>query len=52
MALPAGCYFIPNANGRIQPDFDQDGDVDMDDFGKLQRCMTGPTYSVDPTCVN
>lgn len=33
------------------PDFDGDGDVDLEDFSHLQKCFTGPTvpYS-DPAC--
>lgn len=32
-------------------DFDQDGDVDLADFGKFQSCMTGPGIAQnDPTC--
>jgi hypothetical protein len=32
-------------------DFDQDGDVDMDDFAVLQRCWSG-TALADPKCAN
>ena len=31
-------------------DFDLDGDVDMVDFGHLQRCYTGSTAQTDPSC--
>lgn len=31
-------------------DFDVDGDVDMDDFGRLQRCYTGADVQTDPDC--
>ena len=33
----------------VKPDFDQDGDVDQDDFGKLQACMgpSGVTVGVE-----
>ncbi len=27
----------------LRADIDRDGDVDMDDFARLQRCLTGPT---------
>jgi hypothetical protein len=33
-------------------DFDDDGDVDQDDFGEFQACLTGPTIPVtDPECL-
>lgn len=33
------------------PDFDTDGDVDQDDFGRFQVCMTGSaTPQSDPAC--
>jgi hypothetical protein len=32
-------------------DFDNDGDVDQEDFGLLQRCLSGKTVpQLDPTC--
>ncbi len=32
-------------------DFDQDDDVDLKDFGELQRCFTGDGFSItDPSC--
>lgn len=34
-------------------DFDQDTDVDLDDYGELQRCMTGDGFTItDPTCLD
>ncbi len=38
---PAGCSFTPDAQGRIRPDLDADGDVDLDDFAELQRHYSG-----------
>jgi hypothetical protein len=35
----------------IRFDLDFDNDVDGDDFGVFQRCITGPAEPVDPTCV-
>ncbi len=33
-------------------DFDGDGDADLDDFGILQNCLTGPLATIaDPLCV-
>jgi hypothetical protein len=38
-------YCVPRA------DFDCDGDVDQDDFGHLQACLTGSGRPVtDPAC--
>lgn len=35
------------------PDFDRDTDVDMEDFGHMQACITGPQEPViDPNCGN
>lgn len=35
----------------IRADFDQDGDVDLDDFAILQACFTGQGYpQTDPAC--
>lgn len=35
----------------MKPDFDRDGDVDLDDFGHLQACLSGPdTPQTDPAC--
>lgn len=31
-------------------DLDSDGDVDLDDMGILQRCMSGPTVPKRPGC--
>ena len=32
-------------------DFDGDGDVDRDDFGHFQACLSGPAIpQVNPTC--
>lgn len=36
---PVQCSYVPPP---IKPDFDQDGDVDMADFGHFQMCLTGP----------
>jgi len=30
-----------NVNPRIKPDFDCDNDVDQEDFGRFQRCLSG-----------
>lgn len=37
----------------VRPDFDQDGDVDMDDHGHIQACLTGPGVTQNlPACLN
>ena len=35
----------------LQPDYDQDGDVDINDFGFLQACMGGANVLIQPACV-
>lgn len=40
------------ANPRI-PDFDGDNDVDQEDFGEFQKCLTGPTIpQMDTACAH
>ena len=35
----------------VTPDFDGDGDVDLDDFGYLQKCYSGQAVpQTDPAC--
>ena len=34
----------------IPGDFDDDGDVDMDDFGEFQTCISGPSVPVESGC--
>ncbi len=34
--LPTGCTLKPDAEDKIAPDLDRDGDVDQDDFGAFQ----------------
>ncbi len=37
----------------IRADFDGDGDVDQEDFGHLQACMSGPSVApTDPGCAD
>jgi len=31
-------------------DIDEDGDVDISDFGRFQRCISGPFQPVNPHC--
>ncbi len=33
-------------------DHDRDNDVDQEDFGIFQRCLSGPDMPVDPNCAN
>ena len=33
-------------------DLDTDGDVDQEDFGLLQACLTGMNVPADPGCLN
>jgi len=52
--IPGLCSTVPEASITIaRPplgDFDGDGDVDQDDFGYLQRCLSGPLPQTDPAC--
>lgn len=48
--LPAGCTLTPDQGGHIAADFDADNDVDLDDFGILQRCMSGEDNLANPGC--
>jgi hypothetical protein len=36
----------------IPGDFDQDGDVDMDDYGHMQGCYSGNGATSTPECIN
>ncbi|MCP4226777.1 MAG: hypothetical protein GY773_25840, partial [Actinomycetia bacterium] len=39
--------------GVVDPDFDLDVDVDMEDFGHFQACITGPGQNItDPDCLD
>jgi hypothetical protein len=49
-SLPPGCVFSPDCNGRIRPDFDKDGDIDMRDFAVFQRCYSGSGQAATPGC--
>jgi hypothetical protein len=51
-ALPQGCTLTIDAWGHIAADFDQDGDVDQNDFAIFQRCYSGRGIQVDPNCAN
>lgn len=50
--LPAGCTMTADAFGHLPADIDADGDVDMSDFGKLQRCYNDPNAAPDPACAD
>jgi len=46
-------YLNPNLTQTVPPDFDLDGDVDQEDFGHLQVCMTGEgNPQSDPACLD
>lgn len=54
-ALPEpapGCPLTPDGDGRIAPDFDNDGDIDQADFAVLQRCYSGNNLPADANCAN
>ena len=53
----AGCCVIEGAVSTVNvtvetvsPDFDFDGDVDLEDFGQFQICLSGNTPQNDPDC--
>ncbi len=48
--MPPGCGLPLDARGRLQPDWDIDGDLDQDDFGALQRCYVGAGQSAPAEC--
>jgi hypothetical protein len=52
LALPISAAFVPPPPPEhVPPDFDLDGDVDLEDYGHLQVCLTGAGVSVtDPAC--
>ena len=49
--VPAGCTLSLNRAGRLPADFDGDQDVDQDDFGVLQRCLSGAGNPADVGCM-
>ena len=54
--VTAGCgtvYSDPALLEVTTPDFDGDGDVDLEDFGHLQECFSGPgNPQTDPDCLD
>ncbi|HOW73663.1 MAG TPA: hypothetical protein PKY77_23940 [Phycisphaerae bacterium] len=49
VAVAAGEGRSLGIRGRLAAgDFDGDGDVDMDDFGRFQACVTGPAMPYTP----
>jgi hypothetical protein len=51
-ALPGTCPSLPDHHGLIRPDIDRDGDVDLEDFGRFQRCFRGAGIPADPACAD
>jgi hypothetical protein len=49
--VPADCTLTING-GLIPADLDRDGDVDQDDFGMVQRCLSGENQPADPHCAD
>lgn len=43
---------VPPAFGCENRDFDGDNDVDLSDFGLLQRCYGGSGQPADPDCAD
>jgi len=44
--------WTPDGNGKIDADFDDDNDIDGDEFGVYQRCMSGPNRPGNPNGAN
>lgn len=40
-SLPVACPLLPDREGRIRPDLDRNGRIDLNDFGIFQRCYRG-----------
>lgn len=51
-ALPTGCALQVGPDSALPVDADQDADVDLDDFGWLQRCFGPAGHPVEPACLN
>ncbi len=50
---PAGMFVTLQGCPTARPDFDRDGDVDLEDFGHLQACLTGRgNPQTDPACAD
>lgn len=47
-----GCTMVPDGDGRIAADFDEDGDVDQSDFAIFQRCFSGSGHAADLSCAD
>ena len=43
-------YLIESPERPPTGDFDEDGDVDLDDFGRFQVCFSGPVHAYPPGC--
>jgi hypothetical protein len=43
---------VPQAGGCVGFNFDNDTDVDLDDFSILQGCLSGPTYPATPPAMS
>jgi len=50
--LEPGCTLVPDVNGHIAADFDEDNDVDQSDFGSFQRCYSGEGNPAEPNCAD
>lgn len=54
--VPGICSSIPEATITVtaaaQGDFDHDDDVDQEDFGHLQNCLSGLTAQTNPDCAD
>ena len=49
--LDMGAYeFVPGTGGGVAADFDNDNDVDLEDFAVFMMCFNGPDQPPAPSC--
>jgi hypothetical protein len=49
-SLTGGFWSSPGASIIVPPDFDRDGDVDLDDFAVFRACFSGPAVAYTGDC--
>jgi len=53
LALPISAVYVAAGAPPISPDFENDGDVDLTDFGHFRNCFNGPNRPYAQTgCAN
>ena len=51
-AVAPAAVTVTSSMTHVMADLDNDGDVDLDDFGIFQRCYSGEGKPADPNCAN